>query len=132
MPLYCSRETFEALNGLAFPADKQRILAHALNGNAPEAVIVALNQLQDKVEFGDMASVCENVSIVCSLEVYRALQGIQFPASKKDILDFAVSQSVSTAALMALRDLADGHKYEDMAEVCGNITTEDNIALGSK
>lgn len=132
MPLYCSRETFEALNGLNFPADKPRILTHALNGNAPEAVIVAINRLQDNVVFRDIASVCENVSIVCSLEVYQALQGIKFPATKKEILDFASSNAASTAALMALRDLAEGYQYASIAEVCSNVTAEESTHLSSK
>jgi len=43
--IYCSRDVFEALEGLTFPAHKQKIISHASARDAPEAVIIALNQM---------------------------------------------------------------------------------------
>ncbi|MFQ5826539.1 MAG: DUF2795 domain-containing protein [Dehalococcoidia bacterium] len=123
MPLYCSRETFESLSGLPFPADKDQVLSYIKTHGAPEAVIVALNQLSDGVVYGDISAVCEHVSIACSLEVRRALEDMAFPAGKQEIMNIARRRGVSQAALNALDDLADGYTYASIDEVCGSVST---------
>ena len=51
MAIYCSRDVFEALEGLTFPAHKQKIMRHASAQGASEAVIIALNRLQEGVQY---------------------------------------------------------------------------------
>lgn len=121
MALYCNRELFEALEGIAFPATKGRIVSHATQRDASEAALISLNSLPDGVEFGDMGAVCDNVSIVCSLDVYRALEGIRFPATKAELLAYAVNRNAPETALAALRALLPRHRYLSVGEVCSNV-----------
>lgn len=121
MALYCSREVFEALEGMKFPATKARIVAHATQRDASEAALISLNSLPDGVEFKDVGAVCDNVSIVCSLDVYRSLEGIRFPATKAEVLAYAVNRNAPESALAALRALLPKHKYLSIGEVCSNV-----------
>ena len=121
MALYCNREIFETLEGLEYPATKEKILSHATKRDAPEAVVISLNSLPDGVEFGDIGAICDNVSIVCSLDVYRALEGIRFPATKAELLAYAVGRDSPESALAALRALPPRHKYMSISEVCSNV-----------
>ncbi len=121
MALYCSREIFEALEGLQFPATKAQIMAYVTERDAPEAVLISLNSLPDGVEFKDIGAVCDNVSIVCSLDVYRVLEGIRFPATKPELLAYAVNRNAPESVLSALRALAPRHRYLSIGEVCSNV-----------
>jgi len=121
MAIYCSRDVFEALEGLTFPADKQKIISHASAQDAPEAVIIALNHLQADVRYRNMDEVCENTSIVCSLEVYSVLQGLEYPAGKNAILAYAESRGATEMAMEDLKRLPRGHKYRSIGEICSNI-----------
>jgi hypothetical protein len=121
MTLYCSREIFQALDGLAFPASKEQIISHATERDAPEAVLISLNSLPDGISFDSPATMCDNVSIVCSLDVYRALEGIRFPATKAELLAYAVNRNAPESALSALRALPSRHKYLSIGEVCSNV-----------
>jgi hypothetical protein len=121
MALYCSREVFEALEGIKFPATKTQIVSYATHRDASEAALISLNSLPDGVEFADVGSVCDNVSIVCSLDVYRALEGIRFPASKAELLAYAVGRNAPESALAALRALLPKHRYLSIGEVCSNV-----------
>ena len=121
MAIYCSRDVFEALEGLTLPADKQKIISHASAQDAPEAVIIALNRLQEGVQYQNMDEVCENTSIVCSLEVYSVLQGLKYPAHKKAILAYAESRGATEMAMDDLERLPRGHKYRNIGDICSNI-----------
>lgn len=121
MALYCSREIFEALDGLQFPTTKAQIMSYVMQRDAPEAVLISLNSLPDGVTFEDIGAVCDNVSIVCSLDVYRALEGIRFPATKAELLAYAVNRNAPESALSALRALAPRHRYLSIGEVCSNV-----------
>lgn len=121
MAIYCSRDVFEALEGLTFPADKRKVISHASAQNAPEAVIIALNRLEEGVQFQNMDEVCENTSIVCSLEVYSALQGLEYPADKNAILAYAQSKDATEMVMEDLKRLPRGHKYRSIADICSNI-----------
>lgn len=121
MGLYCSREIFEALEGLDFPATKAQIIAYVTERDAPEAVLISLNSLPEGVEFKDIGAVCDNVSIMCSLDVYRALEGIRFPATKPELLAYAVNRNAPESVLSALRALAPRHRYMSISEVCSNV-----------
>jgi len=85
-------------------------------------VIIALNQLQEGVQYRNMDVVCENTSIVCSLEVYSALQGLGYPADKNAILAYAESRGATEMAMEDLERLPRGHKYRNIGDICSNIT----------
>jgi len=121
MALYCNREIFEALDGLEYPATKVRILSYASRRDVPEAVVISFNSLPDGVEFVDIGAICDNVSIVCSLDLYRALEGIRFPATKAELLAYAVGRASPESALAALRALPVRHRYMSISEVCSNV-----------
>ena len=121
MAIYCSRDVFEALEGLTLPANKQKIISHASAQDAPEAVIIALNRLQEGVQYQNMDEVCENTSIVCSLEVYSVLQGLKYPADKNAILAYAESRGATEMAMEDLKRLPRGHKYRSIGDICRNI-----------
>jgi hypothetical protein len=55
------RELFHLLNGFSFPANKGRIRTYAMGRGANEAMIVALNQLQDGVQYYSIDDVNEAV-----------------------------------------------------------------------
>jgi len=125
MALYCAREAFEALEGMSFPATKEQIISYALGHGAQESVVIAFNQLADNVVFLDIGAICENVSIACSLDVYQALEGAAFPASREELLSYARSRDATPVAMAALAELPEGHTYGSIAEVCGSVTYVD-------
>lgn len=123
MALYCVGDVVRALQGIPFPATKNQILSYAQGREALEAVIVALNRLEDNVLFTTMASVCRNVSISCSLDTYRALEGMAFPADRGRILAYARGKKAPTAVLQALEELPPGYPYGSIDEICGTVTS---------
>jgi len=68
-----------------------------------------------------MDEVCENRSIVCSLEVYSVLQGLEYPADRKAILAYAESRGATEMAMGDLEQLPRGHKYGSIGDICRNI-----------
>jgi hypothetical protein len=118
MPIYCNRELMSGLDGAMFPASKEQLLRYAEGRDVPEASIVALNELPDGVLFVDAGSVCSNVGVVCSLEVYRKLAGFQFPGKKDALVRFAEKNGASRLALNSLEELDASHNYQGIREVC--------------
>ena len=125
MPIYCSRELMTGLEGAQFPATKQQLLRFAMGRDVPEASIVALNELSDGVLFVDAGSVCHNVSIACSLEVYRTLAGFHFPGKQQALLQYAERNGASRLALNSLEELDGVHTYQSMHDVCSASGLED-------
>jgi hypothetical protein len=121
MALYCNTAIIQSLRGLSFPAGKADILHVAGTSDAPEAVVVALNQLSDQVIFLNMDGVCENISLNCSVEVYRTLATLVFPASGQEIVDFAKRKGASDMARSALGELARAYVFGSVEEVCRNV-----------
>ncbi len=122
MAISCSPDVFRSLEGIEFPADKGKLLRHASAHGASEAVVVALNQLEEGVYYKGIDEICSNVSIVCSLEVYYALEGLDYPADKGKILSYARVHDASEVALKELQRLPSGHAYKGIDEVCSNIS----------
>ncbi len=123
MALYCVGDVIRALKGMPFPATKSQILSYAQGQEALEAVIVALNQLENQVQFTNLASVCRNVAISCSLDTYRALEGLRFPADREMILAYARGKNAPEVVLHALEELPPGHHYGSIDEICGTVTS---------
>lgn len=121
MALFCGRDIFRALDGLRFPATKEEILDYASGRDALESSIVALNQLQENVIYKDLGAICENVKVVCSLEIYGLLQELKFPAKKEKILAFAKEKKASEAAVTILKSLPEGYTFRDVGEICSSV-----------
>lgn len=109
------------MEGLTFPAHKQKIISHPSAQDAPEAVIIALNRLEEGVQYQNIDEVCENTSIAGSLEVYSVLQGLKYPADRSAILAYAQSRGATEMAIEDLKRLPRGHKYRSIRDICRNI-----------
>jgi hypothetical protein len=121
MGIHCASPVFEALEGLRFPASKQKIISHACASGAREAVVIALNHLQEGVQYQNVSQVCENASIACSVEIYGLLQGLEYPADREAILAYAESKGASETAIGPLRQLPQRLRYGSIAEICGSV-----------
>ena len=120
MPLYCSLEMFEGLAGARFPATKRQLLDYAKEHDAPEAAVVVLNQLADAT-FMDIAEVCHNAGIVCSIEAAQALANVTFPATKAEMLAAVARHGASQAVVSALDALPDGVPFSRLEDVCTSV-----------
>jgi hypothetical protein len=121
MALYCSEEIFRLLSGLPFPTTRAEILKHCEKKGASKRVLNLLDLLEERVRFQDIGGVCENVKIVCSLAVFRALEGLQFPADKEQILTYASSRGADLATFTSLEELPEGYSFRSIGEVCENV-----------
>lgn len=121
MALYCSREIFQALDGMRFPATKDDLLDYAELKDAREAVVVMLNTLDDNAVYHEISDVCENVNIACNLEISRFLQGVPFPVKREDLLRMAEERNATDVVRNALSALPSGFTFESMDTVCRYI-----------
>lgn len=61
--------------------------------------------------------------LYCSRELFAALDGVRFPATKEDLLEFAEMKDAPESVLMVLESLDDKQVYQDISEVCENAKT---------
>lgn len=122
MALYCSREIFTALDGLKFPATKEDILDVAELKDAPEAAIVVLNQLDDKMIFNDVGEVCDNAHIACNIQIMRIMSQATFPAKRENLMDFAKSQDAPKYVMEALFYLPTDYTFASVDDFCEYIS----------
>lgn len=120
MGLYCSREIFEGLAGLEFPAGKEKIVRYAGEHDAPEAALVMLHQLEDRV-YEDIGQVCENARIACSLETARILSDLSFPADKASIIAHAWDRGANVAVPRGLELLPENVSFGTVEDVCERV-----------
>lgn len=118
MPLFCSREVFEALDGVRFPATKEDLLDLAELKDASEAVIVVLNGLRDDLVYRDISEVCEYVRVACNYETVRTLSHAPFPARREDLIRWAISCGVPASVMHALEALPSGYTFANLDEMC--------------
>ena len=118
MPIFCNREIIDALRSIRFPKSKDEILHH-INGknNVSEASGIALNKLENKIYYSN-DEICENIKIVCDLEIRDALQEMNFPATKNDILDYVRFRNFSEFVLNSIEDLPEEYSFEGIADIC--------------
>jgi hypothetical protein len=121
MVLFCSSDLFQALDGLAFPASKEEIVAYAEDRDALEASIVALNQLQEGVLYEDIGAICDNVKVVCILELYRFLEAFPFPGDREKLLAFAEEKGASEVTVAILEELPEGYAFRGIGEICEKV-----------
>ena len=121
MAIFCNREIMDAVKDLEFPKTKEDIIAY-INKNADisEASKIALNALEDR-SYKNIDEICENVKIVCDLEITDALSEMYFPATRDDILDYARMRNFSEFVVRSLEDLPDGYTFSSISDICKEI-----------
>ena len=118
MTIYCNREIIEAFKEIAFPKTKGELILAAENmPELSEASNIALNKLEEKT-FKTLDEVCENVKIVCDIEIHDALKDLKFPATKKDILTHAGTKNCSLTVMETLDGLPDEIVYNTISDIC--------------
>ncbi len=117
MAIFCNREIIDALKSIRFPKSKNEILIHISDNNISEASGIALNKLENKIYYSN-DEICENIKIVCDMEIREALKEMDFPATKNDILDFVRFRNYSDFVINSLEDLPDKYKFEGLADIC--------------
>ena len=118
MALYCNREIISALKDVKFPKTKSEIIS--LIGNSKEiseASTIALNNLDEKL-YETVDEVCENIRIICDVDVTRALEKIKFPATKNEIMEYVRLHNYSDLIIMTLDDLPDGIIFDGIFDIC--------------
>lgn len=121
MAIFCNREIVDAIKGIKLPKEKTEIINYInKNSNISEASKIALNKLDDKV-YRSTEEICENVKIICDLEVRAALEEIDLPADKNEILDYVRFRNFSEFVVKSLENLPDGYTFDDMSDICSEI-----------
>lgn len=118
MPYYCSRDVFEALDGMSFPATKEDLIEYAEMNDASEAVIVSLDQLEADGIYRDISDVCDNARIQCGIDVMQVLESAQFPATREELLRFAQRHGADESVMFALSALPSGFTFATSDEMC--------------
>lgn len=121
MALYCSREVFQALDGIRFPATRDDLLDYAELKDAREAVLVALNELPDDAIFHDISEVCRNARMACNMSAIRALQLAPFPCTREQLIEYAARTGAPLTVREALETLPSNYTFEHLDDVCGYI-----------
>lgn len=69
------------------------------------------------------------MALFCSTEIFEALDGMKFPATKEDILEFAQFKDAREAVVVVLNNLDDQMIFHDVGEVCENARTACNLQV---
>jgi len=69
------------------------------------------------------------MTLFCSTEIFEALDGINFPATKDDVLDFVQLKDAREAVVVVLNNLDDNKVFQDVSEVCENARTACNLQV---
>ena len=118
MKVYCNREILSALKDINFPKKKSEILDIAkYQMDISEASIITLNQLDEKI-FYSLDEVCNNVKIICSLELRNAIKKVKFPATKEDIIKYLKSRKCPDSIIDTTEGLPDDIVYNSISEIC--------------
>jgi hypothetical protein len=118
MSIYCNKEIMAALKGEKFPKSKNELINIAENySNLSEASIIALNRLDEKV-YKSLDDVCENIKIVCNLEIRDALKKIIYPVNKSEIMSYIENKNFSSIVVKTLDELPDDIIFNDISDIC--------------
>ena len=118
MPLYCSRDVFEALDGIHFPATKEDLIEYAEMNDASEAALISLDQLDDGAIYRDISEVCDNARIQCNSEVIQVLADAPFPATREQLIRFAQRNGANESVMFALSALTSGYTFDSVEGMC--------------
>ncbi len=118
MTIFCTTEVIDTLKDIKFPKTKKEIIFMASSTkNISEATNIALNKLEDKV-YSSMDEICENIKIVCSLEVRDALKDIKYPVTKSEIMKYANKKQFSSLVIQSLEELPENITFKSIADIC--------------
>ncbi len=116
MAIFCNREIIDAIKSIRFPKSKKDILK-LIDNNISEASVIALNKLENKI-YQRNDEICENIKIVCDLEIRNVLMEMDFPVTKNDILDYVRFRNHSDFVVSSIEALPDKYKFERIADIC--------------
>ena len=118
MKIYCNREILSALSRVGFPKTKNEILYLAeVSNDISEASIICLNKIEDKVYYS-IDEICENIKIVCNLELRNALEKIKFPVSKSEIIKKFKNKNYSLSIISAIEELPENQVFNSISDIC--------------
>ena len=118
MAIYCNKEIMSALKGERFPKSKNEIIKIAENyTDISEASIIALNKLEERV-YKSLDEVCENIKIVCNLEIRDALKQIIYPVNKSEIMNYIKNKNCSDIVVKTLDELPEGIIFNCISDIC--------------
>ena len=118
MKIYCNREIMSALGKIGFPKTKNEILYLAeVSNDISEASIICLNKIEDKVYYS-IDEICENIKIVCNLELRNALEKIKFPVSKSEIIKKFKNKNYSISIINAIEELPENQVFNNISDIC--------------
>jgi hypothetical protein len=118
MKIYCNREILSALSGIGFPKTKNEILYIAeVSNDISEASIICLNKIEDKVYYS-IDEICENIKIVCNLELRSALEKIKFPVTKSEIIKKLKNKNYSLSIINAIEELPENQVFNSISDIC--------------
>ena len=121
MAIFCNTEIMGAIKEIKLPKEKSEILDYIdKNSDISEASKIALNKLDDKV-CSSTDEICENIKIVCDLEVRNALAEMDLPADKNEILDYVRFRNFSEFVVQSLENLPDGYTFNDISDICSEL-----------
>jgi len=118
MKIYCHREILSALSKISFPKTKNEILYLAeVSNDISEASTICLNKIEDKVYYS-IDEICENIKIVCNLELRNALEKIKFPVSKSEIIKKFKNKNYSISIINAIEELPENQVFNSISDIC--------------
>jgi hypothetical protein len=118
MKIYCNREILSSLGGISFPKTKNEILSIAeVSKDISEASIICLNKIEDKLYYS-IDEICENIKIVCSLELRNALKNIKFPVTKSEIVEEFKNKNYSCSIIKAIEELPETQVFNSISDIC--------------
>jgi len=121
MAIFCNSEIMGVLKDIQLPGSKLEIIDYINNNsNISEASKIALNKLEDRV-YSSTDEICENIKIVCDLEIRRALSEMELPADKDEILDYVRFRNFSEFVVRSLEDLPDGYIFNSISDICSEL-----------
>lgn len=121
MAIFCNIEIIGALKDMKLPGTKSEIIDHIdKKSNISEASKIALNKLEGKV-YNSTDEICDNIKIVCDLEVRDALAEMDLPADKNEILDYVRFRNFSEFVVRSLEDLPDGYTFNNISDICSGL-----------
>ena len=123
MQLFCSVEIIRALEIVKFPASKAEIIYQlSIKKDISESAIVFLNRLDDRTTFINANEICENIGIICDIEIYNVIKNLKFPLHKEEILRYAREENPSDYVISSLSRLSDEFVYNSVDDICKEIT----------